>query len=319
MKTMYPIHVILLFLLTIATNTLLAQQAAYYRIKVGRVEVIALSDGTVSLDAEKLLHTKAPDKAPALLRSAYLNNPIEVSINAFLIHTGDKMILLDTGSGELFGPHYGGRLVSSLRAAGYEPEQISDILLTHIHNDHSGGLSIQGKMVFPNAVIHVNKLDLDYWLDKERMEKADTVALSSNKKSFINAQKVFAPYLSAGKVKTFTEGMEVFPGIQRIPTPGHTPGHTIYVLESDGDKLVFWGDLIHVGGVQFADPGIPDGFDVDKEKGIAQRKRLYQEAAARGYLIAADHLSYPGLGRLRAAGNGYEWLPVPYSVSGRTK
>ncbi len=319
MKTTYAIRTILLLWLVIAAHQLLAQQAACYRIKVGRFEVIALSDGTVPLDAEKLLHTNAPEKVHQLLQSAYLNNPIEVSINAFLINTGEKIILLDSGSGELFGPNYGGRLASSLRAAGYAPEQISDILLTHIHNDHSGGLSIQGKMVFPNAIIHVNKLDTDYWLDKERMEKADTVALSSNKKSFINAQKVLAPYLSAGKMHPFTEGKELFPGLQCIPTPGHTPGHTIYVLESDGSKLVFWGDLIHVGGVQFADPAIPDGFDVDKEKGIAQRERLYREAAAQGYLIAADHLSYPGLGRLRAGSNGYEWMPVPYSVSGRTK
>ena len=308
-----------MLLLPLIMGGAVIDQPGFYRFKVGQYEVVALSDGTVPLDAEQLLKNNVPGKVTRLLSAAYLNNPIEISINEFLVNIGGRVILIDAGAGELFGPNHGGRLVSSLRAAGYQPEQITDILLTHIHNDHSGGLSIKGKAVFPNAIVHVNKLDMDYWLDQQRMEKADPHALSSNKSSFINAHKTLDPYIAEGRVKTFEGDIELFPGIRSMATGGHTPGHTVFVLDSGNDKLLFWGDLIHVGGVQFADPTIPDGFDVDKEKAIATRIRLYGEAAKQGYLIAADHLSFPGVGRLRAKESGFEWMPIPYSLEGRTK
>jgi glyoxylase-like metal-dependent hydrolase (beta-lactamase superfamily II) len=320
MKTNYFLKTFLMLLTTSVVNTSsFAQEAAYYRLKVGQIEVIALSDGTVPLDAEKLFHENDTEKIKQLLGAAYVNNPTETSINAYLIHTADRLILVDAGSGELFGPLHGGRLVSSLQAAGYKPEQITDVLLTHIHNDHSGGLTIKDQPVFPNAIVHLSKLDLDYWLDEKRMEKADPNVLSSNKSSFSNAIKVFRPYLASGRVKTFEGNVDLFPGIRTVAAPGHTPGHTLYILENNGDKLIFFGDLIHVSGVQFADPTIIDGFDVDKKEAIAQRVKFYGEAAQQGYLIAGDHVSFPGVGRLRSKGKGYEWMPIPYSLEGRTR
>lgn len=295
-----------------------AQQGAYYQFKVGQVTVTALSDGTVPLDAAKLFNQDQVE-VKKLMENAYLNNPVETSINAYLIKTGNKLILIDTGSGELFGPSHGGSLVGSLAAAGYKANQITDILLTHIHNDHSGGLTIKGQAVFPNAVIHVSQLDASYWLDEKRMEKADPNALSSNKGSFVNAIKVFKPYMAEGKVKTFEGNTELFPGIRAVATPGHTPGHTLFILEDNGDKLVFCGDLIHVAGVQFAKPDVIDGFDVDQKLAAEARLKIYKDAADHGYLIAGDHISFPGVGRLRQKDKGYEWLPLPYSLEGRTK
>lgn len=312
-----------LFLLLLTASCIrinsFAQQAAYYRFKIGQVEVIVLSDGTVPLDAEKLFQANDREKIRQLLDAAFVNNPTETSINAYLINRGDHLILIDAGSGELFGPLYGGHLVRSLKAAGYKPEQITDVLLTHIHNDHSGGLTIKDQPVFPNAIIHVSKLDLDYWLNEKRMEKADPNALSSNKSSFTNAIKVFRPYQASGRVKAFEGNIELFPGIRSVAAPGHTPGHTLYILENKGDKLVFCGDLVHVGGVQFADPSLIDGFDVDKKEAIAQRVNFYKEAAQQGYLIACDHVSFPGVGRLKSKEKGYEWMPIPYSLEGRTR
>lgn len=295
-----------------------AHQAAFYQFKVGQISVIALSDGTVPLDAEKLFQQE-PAKVKQLMDDAYLHNPVETSINTYLIKTGGKLILIDSGSGELFGPAHGGRLVSSLAAAGYHADQITDVLLTHIHNDHSGGLSINGQAVFPNAVIHVSQLDTDYWLDEKRMEQADPKALSSNKSSFVNAIKVFKPYQLAGKIKTFKGDVELFPGVRSVAAPGHTPGHSLFVLEDSGDKLVFCGDLIHIAGIQFAQPELIDGFDVDKKAAADARIRIYKDAAEQGYLIAGDHISYPGVGRLKKLDNGYQWIPIPYSLEGRTR
>lgn len=319
MKTNHFIKKIVLLIAVIGGyTTSSAQQAAFYRFKIGQVEVTALSDGAVPVDVEKLFKENDPAYIKQLLGTAYMNNPVEISINAFLINTGKKLILVDAGSGELFGPLHGGRIVNSLQAAGYMPEQITDVLLTHIHNDHSGGLSVKDQPVFPNAIIHVSKLDTDYWLNEKRMEKADPKALSSNKSSFANAIKIFRPYLAAERVKTFQGNIELFPGISAVPAPGHTPGHTI-VLENSGEKVIFCGDLVHVGGIQFADPTTNDGFDVDKKEGITTRVKIYSDAARQGYLIACDHVSFPGVGRLRARDKEYEWMPILYSLEGRTR
>lgn len=317
------VKLIFKLILTVMLSPLLnensyAQQAAFYQFKVGQITVTALSDGTVPLDAEKLFAQETV-KVKQLMAAAYLHNPVETSINTYLIKIADKLILIDSGSGELFGPSHGGRLVSSLAAAGYRAEQITDVLLTHIHNDHSGGLSINGQAVFPNAVIHVSQLDTDYWLDEERMNQADPKALSSNKSSFVNAIKVFKPYQLAGKVKTFVGDVELFPGIRAVATPGHTPGHCLFVLEDGADKLVFCGDLIHIAGIQFARPELIDGFDVDKNRAAEARIRIYKDAAEQGYLIAGDHISYPGVGRLKKLKHGYQWMPIPYSLEGRTR
>lgn len=319
MKVSFVFKLILTAMIsTLLQENIYAQQAAFYQFKVGQISVIALSDGTVPLDAEKLFQHE-PDQVKQLMADAYLHNPVETSINTYLIKTGRKLILVDSGSGELFGPAHGGRLRASLAAAGYQPAQVTDVLLTHIHNDHSGGLSINGQAVFPNAVIHVSQLDSDYWLDEQRMEKADPKALSSNKSSFINAIKVFKPYQLAGKVKTFQGDVELFPGICSVATPGHTPGHSLFVLEDGGEKLVFCGDLVHIAGIQFVQPQMIDGFDVDKQAAAAARIKIYNDAAEQGYLIAGDHISYPGVGRLKKLAKEYQWLPIPYSVEGRTK
>jgi glyoxylase-like metal-dependent hydrolase (beta-lactamase superfamily II) len=298
---------------------LFAQKGNVYKFNIGKMEVIALSDGTVPIDIFKLFGENDINKIKDLIKSAYLENPVETSITTYLIRSEDRIILIDTGSGELFGPKHGGSLVNSLNAAGFNPEQITDILLTHIHNDHSGGLSIKGKPIFTNATVHVNKLDADYWLDEDRMEKADSKALSSNKQSFINAINCFKPYLENNQVKAFRGNIEILPGIYTIETPGHTPGHTMYSFENNGEKIIFCGDCVHVAGIQFAVPNLIDGFDVNKPQAIKQREKLYTDAAQQGYLIAGNHISFPGIGRLRKKNTGFEWIPIPYSLEGRTK
>lgn len=320
MKQNLLLKTFLLLFISIYLNAKgIAKQSGSYQFKIGRYEVIALSDGTVPLDAKKLFQDNDPIKIDTLLKSAYVDNPVEASINAYLIIMGDKLVLIDAGAGELFGPLHGGQLVHSLQSAGFKPEQVTDILLTHIHNDHSGGLTVKDKPVFMNAIVHVNKFDTDYWLNTKRMEKADTNSLSSNKKSFINAINVFQPYITSGRVKTFQGNAEVVPDLRSLAAPGHTPGHCLYILEDGGNKLVFCGDLIHIASVQFADPTVIDGFDVDKKQAMTERVKIYHDAAENGYLLAGDHVSFPGVGRLRAKGKGYEWLPLLYSVEGRIK
>ena len=306
--------IVFIFLIKVdSTAQKLAEQPNYYRLQIGTFEVVALSDGTIPVDAHKLLHPKDPQIIDKLLNEAFIENSVETSINAYLIKADGKLILIDTGSGELFGSDHGGLLVSSLKSIGYSPSQITDILLTHIHADHSGGLTIKGKKVFPNATVHVNKKELNFWLDQEQ------VAASAVKGLNTPAFEVLKPYLLDKKVKTFEGDTTLFPGVSTLEYFGHTPGHTVYVLESGKDKLLFWGDLIHIAAIQLKGPAFSNDYDTDKTKAATQRQKAYSEAAKSGYIIAADHISFPGFGRIRASSAGFDFVPVPYSVLKRTK
>ncbi|MCP3062654.1 MBL fold metallo-hydrolase [Myxococcus sp. K38C18041901] len=285
----------------------------YYRMMLGDFEITALSDGTVTLPADTLLTNITPAEVKARLGRLGIDpGRVEASINAFLVHTGEHLVLVDTGSGTLFGPTMGGRLLSSLRAAGYQPEDIDAVLLTHIHGDHSCGLTLDGKPSFPNATVHVEQREADFWLDASH---ANHVA-KEHHHGFQEAAAAFAPYLAAGRVKRFSGDTELFPGIRTLATPGHTPGHAFYVVESQGRQLRFWGDLIHAQDVQFPSPGVTIRFDLDSTAAARQRRKAMSDAAAKGYLVAAPHISFPGIGRVLADGKGFAWAPVHYSVAG---
>jgi glyoxylase-like metal-dependent hydrolase (beta-lactamase superfamily II) len=283
------------------------QAPGYYRIMLGDFEITPLSDGTVDLPVDKLLHQKA-DKSNAALAKAHLKAPLETSDNAFLINTGSKLILIDTGAGVLFGPTLG-RIQASLKAAGYTPEQVDEIYLTHMHSDHVGGLTTQSKPAFPNAVVRASKTEADHWLSQANMDKAP----EDGKGSFKNAMAALDPYVKAGKFKTFEGDAGLAPGIRAQGGHGHTPGHTTYVIESRGQKMVAIGDLIHVAAVQFEDPAVTIGFDGDQKAAAAARKKMFDAVAKDGSLVAGAHLSFPGLGHLRAEGKGYRWMPVNYT------
>ena len=285
-----------------------ASQAGFYRLKIGEVDVIALSDGTLSTPVEKVQLTYAkPGEVQALLAKAQTWPMLNVSVNAYLIRLEDRIILVDAGSGHLYGPSVN-KLPASLRAAGYAPEQITDILLTHIHTDHSGGLMDGERRVFPNATIHVEQRELDYWLSAANAGRAAPGKL----KLFKEAEASVPPYIAAGRVQTFSAPAHLFPGIEALPAPGHTPGHTFYALQSQGQKLVFWGDILHVAEVQLVDPGVAIDFDSDQLEARRQRQKAFADAARSGYLIAPAHMSFPGIGHLQADGSGYRWIPLPY-------
>lgn len=283
-------------------------QAGYYLTQIGDFDVTALSDGTLPLPAADLLTNAKPGEVASLLAAAYQSTSVHTSVNAYLIKTGDdRLILVDAGTGQLFGPSLD-KLTASLKRAGYEPEQINDILITHIHTDHVGGLMDGKRMVFPNAVLHVEKKEATFWLSPENRAKAP----DDSKKYFDQAIEKVQPYVDAGKVKTFDGATELFPGIRAIPSPGHTPGHSFYAIESKGEKLVFWGDVVHVAAVQMPDPAVTIAFDMDPKTAAVTRKKAFDDAAAGRYWVAGDHLSFPGIGHLQKDAKAYRWVPIPY-------
>ncbi len=281
----------------------------WYRTMLGDFEVTVLSDGVVDLEPKTLLLGIKPAEVGVLLGKRFLGDKVATSVNTFLVNTGDKLILVDTGAAGLFGPTLG-KLPPNLAAAGYRPEQIDAVLITHMHPDHVGGLMADGKLAFPNAIVHADQRDADYWLSDAQMAKAPEAA----KGFFKGAMASLKPYVDAGKLKTFRGDTELFPGIRANAAAGHTPGHTTYTIESKGQKLVLWGDLVHVAAVQFPKPSVTIAFDTDTKAAAGERAKAFAAAAKGGWWIGAAHLPFPGIGHIRAEGRAWEFVPANYDV-----
>ncbi|MGM9483977.1 MBL fold metallo-hydrolase [Roseateles sp. NT4] len=290
-----------------AAPQLKTQAPGWYRLMLGSFEVTSLSDGTVGLPVDQILHAPAGRVAQGLKQN-FQQTPLETSVNAWLINTGSRLVLVDTGAGTLFGPTLG-KLAAQIRAAGYQPEQIDDILITHMHPDHVGGLAAEGQRVFPNATVHADKADADFWLSEDKAEAAP----KETKSFFQGAQASLTPYVKAGRFATFERDGEIVPGIRASQAHGHTPGHSVYVVESDGKRLVLIGDLIHVASVQLASPEVTIAFDGDEAQAAKTRARVFAELAKDGSLVAVSHFNFPGVGRLRQAGKGWQWVPLDYN------
>jgi glyoxylase-like metal-dependent hydrolase (beta-lactamase superfamily II) len=291
-----------------AAPQLKTQAPGWYRMMLGDFEVTSLNDGTFPLDVTKVLGNVTPKQLDDDLSRSFLTNPVEESVNGFLINTGTKLVLVDTGAGTFFGPTVG-KLVKNLEASGYRPEQVDEIYITHMHSDHIGGLLKDGKMAFPNAVVRASQLETDYWLSKAKMAAAPAEA----KDGFVNAQKALEPYVAAGRFKPFKGDVELVPGIRSVANPGHTPGHTLYMVESGGDKLLLWGDLMHVAAAQFPDPSVSLQYDLDVPAAREQRKKVFADVAEHRYWVGGAHLPFPGIGHLRANGSGYTFVHTNYT------
>ena len=284
------------------------QAPGYYRMMLGDFEVTALSDGTVKLPMKDLLNAPAA-KIDAALKKSFVAYPVETSVNAYLINTGTKLVLVDTGAAGLFGPTLG-NMLTNLKAAGYQPEQVDEIYITHMHPDHVGGLMNGTAIAFPNATLRIDKADADFWLSETKMKSAP----KDSQGFFQGAMASVNPYVAAGKLKTFEGGTELMQGIRAVATHGHTAGHTVYSVESKGEKLMLWGDLMHVAAVQFDDPSVTIKFDTETKSAEKERVKAYADAAKNGYLVASSHIAFPGLGHVRkAAGKSFTWVPLNYS------
>lgn len=295
-----------------AANTpqhVLKQQAGGYNVQVGSVIVTSFTDGSVAQDLHKLLRRTSEQNTDALLAKNAQTNPVEASINVYYFALPGHKVLVDTGSGQLFGPGNGGRLMESLATQGIKPEDITDILLTHAHSDHAGGLVKDGQRVFTNARVFVGKPDIDFFFNEENQKKT---GYSQN--FFDVARKTLKPYLDAGKVQSFSGTEALLPGITGTVHPGHTPGSAFYTLESKGEKVTFVGDIIHVAAVQFPQPNITIVYDQDQDGAARVRNHAFADFVENRDLIAAPHLPFPGIGYvMKGERSGYAWVPVTYT------
>jgi len=286
------------------------QVPGYYRLMLGNFEVTALYDGAIDLD-EKLLMNIHKRDIQRLLARQFLQGPkVQTAVNAYLINTGNKLVLVDAGAAKLFGPGLG-NIVANLKAAGYAPEQVDTVLITHLHGDHVNGLvTPDGQRVFANAEVWSAKADNDFWLSEAVAAKAPKEAQGFFKMS----RDAAAPYLAAGRWKTFDSDRELLAGISSVDTHGHTPGHASYLFENDGQRMLILGDLVHNHAVQFARPEVAFEYDVDAKQAVLTRKRIFARAAKERLMVAGMHLPFPGIGHVRKeARGGYAWVPAEFA------
>jgi glyoxylase-like metal-dependent hydrolase (beta-lactamase superfamily II) len=285
------------------------QAPGFYRLKVGDLEVTALFDGTGVFDPHWLNGTTATMNG---VQQALHEDPhmLDVADTGFLVNTGRQRILVDAGAGSWWGGGAFGRLAQSLRSAGYTPEDVNIVLVTHLHSDHVGGLTTEeGKRVFPQAEVYVAKAESDFWLSPDIAAKAPKDA----RPFFQSAQAIAAPYIKAGKWHTFSGSEPIVDGMEVVALSGHTPGHTGYEFSSKGQKVLFWGDIVHALRVQLQRPEVTAVFDIDQTAAAATRHQLLTRLAREDVLIAGPHMNFPALGRLHKEASGYSWAPVVFT------
>lgn len=285
------------------------QAPGFYRMAMGDTLVTALYDGHINL-APSLLKGLDQAQIQSMLARMFLKSEpgVQTAVNAYLVHTPTNVVLVDAGSAQCFGPTLG-NTINNLKAAGYQPEQIDTVLITHMHPDHVCGLvDDAGKAVFTKATVYGPKADADLWLSAEALAAAP----EGNKRFFQMAQKSLAPYQASGQFKTFDKAGEILPGFTVVPTPGHTPGHTSYLLSAGGEKLLIWGDVLASHAVQFAKPEVSIEFDTDSKQAIATRKASLADLAKNNWMVAGSHLPFPGIGRVATEGSAYRYVAIEY-------
>lgn len=284
------------------------QAPAYYRFRIGTIEATAVSDGPLDLGAPQpdiFKGVSKDDFSKALADNFLPTEKVKLEQNALVLNTGDTLVLIDTGTGsqKLMGPDTG-RLLGNLRAAGIDPKDVDAVALTHAHPDHCWGLiGADGQQHFPNAQIYMSQEDFEFWTDPAR-------ATNDMLKGFIeNTRRQLLPLRE--RIVFFKDGQQFLPGVQAIAAPGHTVGHTVFMISSGDRSLCNAGDLAHHHVMSLQRPQAEFAFDTDGAQAARTRQRLFGMLAAQRIPLLAYHFPWPGLGHLATQGGGYRFVPSP--------
>lgn len=271
---------------------------------LGDIDIASVWDGTLEASLTSILRLD-PEEAARLVaaeQAASGADPLKLPVYAFLVRGPGYLALVDTGSGDTKGPTMG-HLPASLAALGVVPSAITHVLMTHVHMDHIGGLiDAAGRPAFPQALLLLHTEEARYFLD------TPDEALDARSQRHLSFQRrAISAY--GDRLRRVVDG-EGLPGLVARMAPGHTPGHTSWEAASGGEKLVMFGDVIHLAAVQLPRPASAMIYDVDAERACSTRTQMLARIAREGTMVAGAHLPASGLGRIEVAGEGYRFVPV---------
>jgi glyoxylase-like metal-dependent hydrolase (beta-lactamase superfamily II) len=287
-------------------NSTEKQVPGLYKRRIGDAIVTTVNDGFLDIPFE-ILRGVEPDEMRSLMRSAFRDGPPRLTVNAFVIQTGKNTILVDAGGGSTT-VYSMGLLLDNLKAGGFAPADFDTVLLTHIHPDHSSGLmGPGGKAIFSRAEVVVHEDDIAFWSNpglRDGRSPAATPYLDSADAVLTAYREQFRP----------SRGGPVVAGVELLPLPGHTPGHSGYRLDSAGETLVMWGDTVHVPEIQIPRPQVTSEFDIDERLAHENRRRIFDFVAKERLLVTGGHLHLPGFAHVIPNGDGFQLVPETWQV-----
>ncbi len=284
------------------------QTPGIYRYRIGSFELTALYDGIWYRPISDTFIRNAPfGEVERALAAAFMPpDKLTTPFTTLVVNTGQKLVLIDTGTGGQIAPS-AGVLRANLMAAGIDPKAIDLIVISHFHPDHINGIKDKdNELIFPNAEIMVPEAEWGFWMDDANLN----AAASDLKLTFRNQRRVFSDI--ARNVTRFAPGKEVASGIVTVPAPGHTPGHTVFAIHSGDQSLLVLGDTAQHPAVFARHPDWQAAFDIDGSAAVATRKKLFDRAAADRMLVTGYHFPFPACGHLIKTVDGYEHVPVEW-------
>ncbi|MBC9209439.1 MBL fold metallo-hydrolase [Roseomonas aerophila] len=286
------------------------QVPGLYRHRVGPIEVTALLDGHIGFQ-DQALPGLFPDYdaevAARLRQQAFVPaGAVPLAVNAYLINTGPRLILVDAGAAGALGPTLG-QLPRNLAAAGLTPADVDTIILTHAHRDHAAGLlDAQGGALFPNAELVIAESELRYWDDDAAMAQARPAIRAF----FAPARQALAPYRA--RLRPVQPGQDAAPGVTTVALPGHSPGHMGVRVHAGAEQLLLWGDVVHTQALQMPRPDWSIAFDSDPAQAAETRRRVFDMAATDRLTVAGMHMDFPGIGHVVRRVEGYGFQPLAW-------
>jgi len=289
------------------------QAPYFYRFAHGKMQAPVISDGLLPLGAPSgsFLGSSKEEIGKMLTDNFLSPTNVVLEQNILVLNTGDKLVLFDTGMGssQMFGPTPG-KMLANLKAAGIDPKDIDAVVATHAHCDHVWGIMADnGTPNFPNAQIYISQADFDFWTDEKKLSLKDPAYMQP----FVEgARKNLLP--NRERIVFVKDGQEFLPGIQAMAAPGHTVGHTIYMITSDGKSLAAIGDLTHHQVILLEKPRIEFAYDTDSKQSASTRVRMLDMLASNRIPLIAYHFPWPGLGHVAKHGEGFRYFAAPLQM-----